>query len=84
MGQYIPGKPGIILQPMPGDGSLKAYNFLYTVAAKDGTAFGTGHRFVPILPLFKVKGARFDGRKFKYVGSINKEVGGKKSLVQPL
>lgn len=75
MGQYIPGKPGFIVQNMPGAGSLKAYNHIYNIAAKDGTVFGTGHRFVPIMPLFDIKGARFDGRKFKYIGSVNKEVG---------
>ena len=62
MGQYIPGKPGFIVQNMPGAGSLKAYNHIYNIAARDGTVFGTGHRFVPIMPLFKIRGARFDGR----------------------
>ncbi|MGE0653656.1 MAG: hypothetical protein AB7P12_18215, partial [Alphaproteobacteria bacterium] len=37
--------------------------------------FGTGHRFVPIMPLFKIKGTKFDGKKFSYVGSANREVG---------
>ncbi|MFT5539713.1 MAG: tripartite-type tricarboxylate transporter receptor subunit TctC [Alphaproteobacteria bacterium] len=75
MGQYIPGKPGFIVQNMPGAGSLKSYNYLYNVAKRDGSEFGTGHRFVPIMTLFKIKGARFDGSKYSYIGSINKEVG---------
>ena len=51
MGKYIPGNPTIIPQNMPGAGSLNAYNYIYNVAPKDGTAFGTGHRFVPLMPL---------------------------------
>ena len=75
MGRYIPGNPEFIPLNMPGAGSLKAYNYLYNVAKRDGTEFGTGHRFVPIMPLFKIKGAQFDGTKFSYVGSANREVG---------
>lgn len=75
MGKYIPGNPKFLPQNMPGAGSLKAYNYLANVAPKDGTAIGTGHRFVPIMPLFKVKGAKFDRGSFAYVGSVNKEVG---------
>lgn len=75
MGKYIPGKPELLNVYMPGAGSLKAYNYLANVAKKDGTEFGTGHRFVPIMPLFKIKGVKFDGTRFGYIGSANKEVG---------
>ena len=40
MGKYIPGNPPIVVQNMPGAGSLIAANYLYTVAPKDGTHFG--------------------------------------------
>src|SRR4051795_9253730 len=40
MGKYIPGNPTIVPQNMPGAGSLRAANFIYTAAPKDGTAFG--------------------------------------------
>jgi tripartite-type tricarboxylate transporter receptor subunit TctC len=75
MGRHIPGKPDFLNVNMPGAGSLKAYNYIYTVAKKDGTEFGTGHRFVPIMPLFGIKGTQFDGTKFGYIGSANREVG---------
>jgi tripartite-type tricarboxylate transporter receptor subunit TctC len=75
MGQYISGNPRFIVKNMPGAGSLKSYNYIYNVAKRDGSEFGTGHRFVPIMTLFNIKGARFDGSKFSYIGSINKEVG---------
>ena len=40
MGKYIPGNPAVVIQTMPGAGSLRAANFLYNVAPKDGTALG--------------------------------------------
>ncbi len=35
------GEPTIVPQNMPGAGSIKAANYLYGVAAKDGTVIGT-------------------------------------------
>src|SRR5215470_18980675 len=39
IGRHIPGNPTIIVQNMPGAGSIKAANFLYTIAPKDGLTF---------------------------------------------
>src|SRR5438105_1294642 len=36
LGRYIPGHPKIIVQNMPGAGSMRAVNYLYAVAPKDG------------------------------------------------
>src|SRR5262249_26282720 len=37
MGRHIPGNPRLVVQNMPGAGSLKAVNYLYNVAPRDGT-----------------------------------------------
>jgi tripartite-type tricarboxylate transporter receptor subunit TctC len=74
IGKYLPGAPTVVAQNMAGAGSLNAYNYLYNVAPRDGLAFGTGHRFVPLMPLLGLPGAQFDARKFSYVGSANREV----------
>lgn len=75
MSKHIPGKLDFLNINMPGAGSLKAYNYIYNVAKRDGTEYGTGHRFVPIMPLFGIQGTQFDGTKFGYIGSANREVG---------
>src|SRR5467141_404251 len=52
MGRHIPGNPKLLPQNMPGAGSLKAANYLYSVAPKDGTAiahFAPGVLFEPLL-----------------------------------
>lgn len=75
MPKYIPGNPVIVPQNQLGAGSLNAINSLYNTAARDGTAFGTGNRFIPMMPLLSVDGARFDPLKFSYIGSMNREIG---------
>src|SRR6185437_8640225 len=40
IGKYIPGNPNVVVQNLPGAGSLRAANYIFSVAPKDGTAFG--------------------------------------------
>jgi tripartite-type tricarboxylate transporter receptor subunit TctC len=68
LGQHIPGNPSIIPEQMAGAGSLRAANFIYAVAAKDGSVFGTFSRSMGISPL--VDKAEFDSRKFTWLGSV--------------
>lgn len=70
MGKYIPGNPTLVPQNMPGAGTLKAAEYLYSVAPKDGTYIGTFSRSLPLSPLFGLPGAKFDPRKFVWLGSI--------------
>jgi tripartite-type tricarboxylate transporter receptor subunit TctC len=69
MGNHIPGKPTIVPQNMAGAGSLRAANYIYSVAPKDGSAFGTFSRTTGINPLLE-SGATFDGTKFTWLGSV--------------
>ncbi len=72
IGNYLPGKPTITPQSMPGAGSLKAINYLYSIAPKDGSTFGTFGRTMPEEPLLGE--ANFDARKLTWLGSINSDV----------
>src|SRR5437879_2458166 len=51
MTRHIPGNPAIVVQNMPGAGSIKAANFLYGIAPKDGLTFGGFSRGAFIDPL---------------------------------
>lgn len=73
MGRHIPGNPTIIVDNMPGAGSLIAANYVYKVAKPDGLTFA---QFIGGLLLGQVlgqKGIEFDARKFEYVGNPVKE-----------
>src|SRR5215471_17126745 len=38
--RFLPGNPAVVVQNMPGAGSLRAANYLYSVAPRDGTTIG--------------------------------------------
>jgi tripartite-type tricarboxylate transporter receptor subunit TctC len=72
LGKYIPGNPTVLPQNMTGAGSLKAANYLYSVAPKDGSVIGTFSRSQGIAPLLDK--AEFDSTKFTWIGSVTDEV----------
>jgi len=75
LGKHIPGNPTVITQNMPGAGSMKVMNYLYTAARKDGTYIGTFARGMVFEPLLgHAKGTAFDATKFNWIGSISNEV----------
>jgi tripartite-type tricarboxylate transporter receptor subunit TctC len=76
MGRHIPGNPSIVVQNMPGAGSIKAANYLYNIAPKDGTAFGGFSRGAFLDPLLgRADGVQYVAAKYGWLGSISNEVG---------
>jgi tripartite-type tricarboxylate transporter receptor subunit TctC len=71
MSKHIPGSPKIIPQNMPGAGSLKAANYIFSVGRKDGTVIGTFARNMVISQL--VGHAKFDTRQFSWIGSVTRD-----------
>jgi len=70
IGKYIPGHPDIVVQNMPGAGSMRAANYTYVNAPKDGTTFALIARDTPLLGLLGVDpNVKFDVHKFGWVGS---------------
>ena len=70
MGKYLPGKPNLIVQNMPGAGHVIAVNYLYTGVKPDGlTIIGS---VIPSLYLNQLIGRseiQFDWSKFSWIGS---------------
>ena len=73
LGRFIPGQPSLIVQNMPGAGSLIAANNLYNTAAKDGTVIGLLQRGVLSSKFTNPSGVRFDLAKFNWVGNLSAE-----------
>jgi len=70
LGRHIPGNPTVVVQNMPGAGSLRAVNHLYGNAPKDGTVIATFARDMPLLGIIGHNpNVRFDVRKFTWLGS---------------
>jgi tripartite-type tricarboxylate transporter receptor subunit TctC len=68
---HIPGNPKVVIQNMPGAGGIRAMNYLFSVAPKDGTVIALVHSSVPFAPLYGLQGASFDPRKMNWIGSMN-------------
>ena len=56
LGRHLPGNPTVVVQNMAGAGSLRATNFLYNMAPKDGTTMGTFARGMAMQPLPRRQG----------------------------
>ena len=73
LGAHLAGNPTVLVEDMPGAGSLKAAMWLYAVAPRDGSAIGTFSRGMAMEPLLGNKAARFDATQFGWIGSIANE-----------
>lgn len=72
MGKYMPGTPDLIVQNMPGGGSMVAANYLYGVAKSDGLTVGMFQTYMYLQQLTVQREVKFDLRKFNWIGSQEK------------
>src|SRR3954454_2738936 len=70
LGKHLPGQPIVVAQNMPGAGSLKAANYIYEVAPKDGTALGVVVESIALEQALANPAAQYDASKFTYVGRV--------------
>jgi tripartite-type tricarboxylate transporter receptor subunit TctC len=70
--KYIPGQPSIIVQNMPGAGSMRALNWAYNKGPKDGSILTHFHISAMREAYIGAAGAKFDPRKFYWIGSYTK------------
>jgi tripartite-type tricarboxylate transporter receptor subunit TctC len=88
MSRYLPGNPTIIVQNMVGGGGIRAANFIYNVAPRDGSTFSLIDRGMPTAPLMygDKSRAQFEAVNFSWIGSAMSETGmgvlGARSIVR--
>ena len=73
MGKYIPGNPNVVIQSMPGAGTLRAANYLFNVAPKDGTALGVTETLM-VEEAFGTPGVKFKSTEYNYIGRMSSVV----------
>ncbi len=70
LGRHLPGNPNVVATNMPGAGTLKAANYIYSVAPKDGTALGIVTETLALEQAVANPGVLYDAAKFNWVGRI--------------
>ena len=69
LGKHIPGNPSIMVQNMPGAGSVIAANFVYNVAKPDGLTLGSINPGIYMDQLIGRKEVQYDWSKFGWLGT---------------
>jgi len=69
MPKYLPGRPIMIVQNMPGAGNILATNYMYNIAPRDGTFIAVVNYAIPLNQVLDGRGVRFDASKFNWLGS---------------
>src|SRR3954462_381526 len=72
LAKHIPGEPIIVPKNMPGAGHIRAANYVFSQAPKDGTTIGT---FIPIFVMAQVlersKSIQFNPANFEWLVSTS-------------
>src|SRR5438552_6266152 len=71
LGKHIPGSPDIVVQNMPGAGTIIAANYIYNIAKPDGLTLGLVNPAIYIDQLLGAKEVKFDWTKFSWIGPQN-------------
>jgi tripartite-type tricarboxylate transporter receptor subunit TctC len=70
LGHFLPGNPTVVPENMPGAGSLRAANYIFNIAPKDGTALGIVTDTVAVEQALHNPAVQFDARKLTWIGRV--------------
>jgi tripartite-type tricarboxylate transporter receptor subunit TctC len=68
--RHLPGNPVIVVQNMPGVTSLKAADYLYQAAPRDGTSIGILSQTVALAQATRNAAAHYDAARFSWIGRL--------------
>jgi tripartite-type tricarboxylate transporter receptor subunit TctC len=71
LGEYIPGKPAIVVENQPGAGGITSANRLANVFPRDGSVIAKLERAVPLLAIQGDPNVHFDPLKLTWLGSLS-------------
>jgi len=75
IGKYLPGKPTVVVSSMPGAGGLRAANYLYAAAPRDGTAIGIVTLSLWLEEALGNPSVKYKTDQFNWIGRVSDVVG---------
>ena len=66
---HMPGHPNIVVQNMPGAGSMTAANHLFNVSPRDGSEIALFAGNIAVDPVIGGVPSQYDSRKFNWIGA---------------
>jgi tripartite-type tricarboxylate transporter receptor subunit TctC len=71
LGKHIAGHPTVVVQNMAGAGGVRAANYVYAAAPKDGTVIAAVNQFAAMFQLLGGNVAPYDAAKTHWLGSMS-------------
>jgi tripartite-type tricarboxylate transporter receptor subunit TctC len=69
IGNFIPGKPNVIVRNMPGGGGRVLMGHMMNIAPKDGSIIATADQSLPLAQAMRDPGIHFDAKAFNWIGN---------------
>ena len=66
---HIPGHPNVVVQNMPGAGSMTAANHVFNVSPRDGSEIGLFAGNIAVDPVIGGVPSQYDSRRFNWIGA---------------
>jgi len=73
MRKYIPGRPTVVMQNMPGAGGVRAAGYVFNVAPKDGSTFGMPLSNIPLAEALEPGVVQYRSKEFSWIGTMAPE-----------
>ena len=70
IGRFLPAQPNVVVQNMPGAAGIRAANYLYNVAPKDGTVIAMPDQAVHLDHILGTPGLNADPTRFNWIGRL--------------
>jgi tripartite-type tricarboxylate transporter receptor subunit TctC len=73
LGRFLPGNPAVVVQNVPGGGSLKLTKMMLGSEPADGSVIASVSEAMPFAPVLDPANADFDPLSMQWIGSLSKE-----------
>jgi tripartite-type tricarboxylate transporter receptor subunit TctC len=70
IGRFLPGQPAVVAQNMPGAAGIRAANYLYNVAPRDGTVIAMLDQAIYLDHILGTQGLNADPARFNWIGRL--------------